>query len=164
MVDISLKYRYFRYLEHCAPHAAVKIGDARMEIAKEQNHKYDLITFDAFSSHFIPVHLTTKEAIETYRSKLKPDGVILLHISSRAFDVEPVLTRIARELGMTFIVRNLPKKDYGGYPQWGVLSNSPDAPEIKALLAMPGWRKGEMKENTPLWTDDFHNLLSALRR
>ena len=161
IVDISQKYRYFRYLEHCAPQANITVGDARMQIAKEKNKKYDLIVFDAFSSHFIPVHLTTKEALEIYRSKLKQDGIILFHISSRAFDVEPVLTKIAKELGMAFIVRDLPKDRY---PQWGVLSNSYEDSEIKALLAMPGWRKGEMKEDTPLWTDDFHNLLSALRR
>lgn len=163
IVDISVKHRYFRYLEHCAPQANIRVGDARMEIAKEENQKYDLIVFDAFSSHFIPVHLTTKEALETYRSKLKQDGIILFHISSRAFDVEPVLTKIAAELDMAFIVRHLPKKDHD-YPQWGVLSNSYDDPEIKTLLAMPGWRKGQMKEDTMLWTDDFHNLLSALRR
>lgn len=163
IVDISRKYRYFRYLEHCAPQANIHVTDARMGIMKEENQKYDLIAIDVFSSHFIPVHLTTKEAIETYRSKLKSDGLILFHISSRAFDVEPILTKIAQKLGMTFIVRDLPQKDRG-YPQWGVLSNSYDDPEIKALLAMPGWRKGEMKKDTPLWTDDFHNLLSALRR
>ncbi|MBO4520762.1 MAG: fused MFS/spermidine synthase [Alphaproteobacteria bacterium] len=163
IVDISTKYHYFRYVEHCAPQADIKVGDARIEIAKEKNQKYDLIAFDAFSSHFIPVHLTTKEAIETYRSKLRPDGIILFHISSRAFDMEPILTRIAEELNMAFIVRYHSEKDFR-YPQWGVLSNSYNDPEIKALLAMPGWRKGEMKEDTMLWTDDFHNLLSALRR
>ena len=163
IVDISRKYRYFRYLEHCAPQAEVHVADARMGIVKKENQKYDLIAVDVFSSHFIPVHLVTKEAIETYRSKLKPDGLILFHISSRAFDMEPVLSRIAKELNMAFIVRYLPPKDHG-YPQWGVLSNSYDDPEMKALLAMSGWRKGEMKEDTPLWTDDFHNLLSALRR
>lgn len=163
IVDISTKYHYFRYLEHCAPQADIKVGDARIEIAKKENRKYDLIAIDVFSSHYIPVHLTTKEAIETYRSKLKPDGVILFHISARTFDVEPILTKIAEASGMAFIVRHLPEAD-SEYPQWGVLSNSYDDPEIKALLTMPGWRKGEMEEKTPLWTDDFHNLLSALRR
>ena len=77
--------------------------------------------------------------------------------------LELQLTRIAEELNMAFIVRYHSEKDFR-YPQWGVLSNSYNDPEIKALLAMPGWRKGEMKEDTMLWTDDFHNLLSALRR
>lgn len=163
IIEISTKHRLFRYMEHCAPDAVIKEGDARIEIAKEPDGKYDLITFDVFSSHFIPVHLTTKEAIETYRSKLKKDGIILFHISAKAFDVEPVLAKIAQELNMTFIVRYIPEHDFK-YPQWGVLANSPDAAEIKTLLSMPGWRKAEISEKTPLWTDDFHNLLSALRR
>ncbi len=95
IVDISKKHRY---LEYCAPEADIKIGDARIEITKETPKKYDLIAIDVFSSHFIPVHLTTKEAIETYRSKLKEDGLIFFHISSRAFDVEPILARIAQEI------------------------------------------------------------------
>lgn len=162
IIDVSTKYHYFRYLEHCAPEAAIKLGDARIEISKEADKKYDLIVFDAFSSHFIPVHLVTKEAVETYRSKLKDNGVILFHISSRAFDVEPVLTRIADELGMTFIVRN--KSGADSYPQWGVLSNDKDVPVVKDLLAMEGWREGKMSIDTQLWTDDFHNLLSVLRK
>lgn len=163
IIEISTKHRLFRYLEHCAPDAVIKEGDARIEIAKESDEKYDLIVFDVFSSHFIPVHLTTKEAIETYRSKLKKDGILLFHISSRAFDVEPVIAKIAKELNMVFIVRYTPEHDHR-YPQWGVLANSPEAPEIKALLSMPGWRAADMPEKTPLWTDDFHNLLSTLRQ
>ena len=167
IVEVSTKYRYFRYLEHCAPQADIKIGDARIEITKEEAHKYDLIAIDVFSSHFIPVHLTTKEALETYRSKLKEDGLILFHISSRAFDVEPILAKIAQELNMAFIVRFLPPYDRNctncNFPQWGVLANSYDNQEIKTLLSMPGWRKAKMGKDTPLWTDDFHNLLSALR-
>lgn len=83
-------------MEHCAPSADIKIGDARIEIGKQTNQKYDLIVIDVFSSHFIPVHLTTEEAVETYRSKLKPGGLILFHISSRAFNVEPVLAKSQR--------------------------------------------------------------------
>lgn len=163
IVEISTKHRYFRYLEHCAPSADIKIGDARIEIGKQTNQKYDLIVIDVFSSHFIPVHLTTEEAVETYRSKLKPGGLILFHISSRAFNVEPVLAKIAAELKMVFIVRYLPPYDRD-YPQWGVLSDNPQSPEIKALLSMPGWKTVKAKQDSPLWTDDFHNLLSALRR
>lgn len=162
IIDVSTKYHYFRYLEHCAPNARINVGDARIEINKEDNKKYDLIVFDGFSSHFIPVHLITKEAIETYRSKLKNDGVILFHISSRAFDVEPILTKIAHNLGMTFVVRY--KTDADPYPQWGVLSNDRNAPIIKDLLSTDGWREGVTYPNTELWTDDFHNLLSTLRR
>ena len=163
IIDISKKYRYFRYMEKCAPEAKITVGDARVEIQKEENNKYDLIVVDVFSSHFIPVHLTTKEAIEIYRSKLKDDGVILFHISSRAFDIEPILTKIADSLGMTFIVRY--RDDfYHSYPQWGVLSNSKNAPEIVELLSLKGWREGKSNKDTALWTDDFHNLLSALRR
>jgi hypothetical protein len=69
---------------------------------------------------------------------------------------------IADNLGMTFIVRY--RDDfYHSYPQWGVLSNNKNAPEIVELLSLKGWREGKSNKDTALWTDDFHNLLSALR-
>ena len=38
---------------------------------------------DAFSGDAIPTHLLTKEAFELYRSRLKSDGVLAIHISNR---------------------------------------------------------------------------------
>jgi len=55
---------------------------------------------------------------------------------------------------MAFIVRFLPPYDSNcpicNFPQWGVLANSYENKEIKALLSMLGWRKAEMKKDTPL--------------
>ena len=46
-------------------------------------HEYGLIVLDAFSSDAVPVHLLTREAIDLYRSKLAPDGIIAFNISNR---------------------------------------------------------------------------------
>lgn len=164
VIEISTKHRFFRYMETCAPKATIQEGDARIEIAKEQDEKYDILILDVFSSHFIPVHLITKEAIQTYRQKMKPDGLLLIHISARLFDIEPILSRIAEELGMIFIVRQGQQNAEKDAPRWGVMAKSADIQEIKELLAMPGWRIARHQEKTPLWTDDFHNLLSTLRK
>ena len=63
---------------------------------------------------------------------------------------------------MTFIVRDRKDLRYR-YPQWGVLSNDKKHPDIIKLLSLEGWREGKTDNETSLWTDDFHNLLSALR-
>lgn len=160
MIALSVQKKIFRYLNKCAPNANVFETDGRMGIAQASNNKYDLIVLDVFSSHFIPVHMTTKEAVQIYKSKLKQDGMILFHINSRAFDIEPILSKIAEEIGMIFITR---KNNTEPYPRWGVLAST-ETPEIKALLETKGWYRSKPKPNSPLWTDDFHNLFSALRK
>ena len=67
------------------------LGDARLTMAKEANGSYDLIIVDAFSSDAVPVHLMTVEALRLYLDKLKPDGIVLLHISNRYLDLDSVL-------------------------------------------------------------------------
>ena len=62
--------------------------------------KYGLIVVDAFSSDAIPVHLITREALEIYRERLLPDGVLCMHISNRYLALQPVLANIVGELGM----------------------------------------------------------------
>ncbi len=62
--------------------------------------RYGLIIVDAFSSDAIPVHLITREAMEIYRDRLLPDGVLCMHISNRYLTLEPVLANIVHELGM----------------------------------------------------------------
>lgn len=96
-------------------------------------------------------------------SKLKPNGLILFHISARLFDVEGILSKLAESTGNVFIVRT-GGKSYGEKeaPRWGVLGKK-DSPEIKELLKHPEWREAHHTQDTPLWTDDFHNLLGILR-
>lgn len=162
IIALSKELGFFTYLKECAANANIYEGDARMEIGKMPDASYDLIIFDAFSSHFIPAHLVTKEAVETYLSKLKPNGLILFHISARLFDVESILSKIARETGNVFIVRTKQMKNEMAAPRWGVFGKAGNE-EIRTLLKTKGWHETRHSENTPLWTDDFHNLLGIIR-
>ena len=59
-----------------------------------------MIILDAFSSDAIPIHLVTREAMSLYLSKLKPDGILVFHISNRYLDLKPVLGNLARDAGL----------------------------------------------------------------
>ena len=59
-----------------------------------------MLVVDAFSGDSIPVHLLTREAVELYRQRLKPGGVIALHVSNSHLELAPVVGRIAAELGL----------------------------------------------------------------
>jgi hypothetical protein len=85
--------RYFSYLSECAKgHVDVMLGDARVTVAREPAHSYDLIEVDAFSADNIPTHLLTTQAMQIYFQALKPDGILMLHLTNRNLRLEPPAT------------------------------------------------------------------------
>jgi spermidine synthase len=65
------------------PQIKVIIGDARTETLKLQE-KYDVIVLDAFSGDTPPFHLLTREAFESLRDRLAPNGLIVANIVGSA--------------------------------------------------------------------------------
>lgn len=96
----------FTYVADCAPDAEVVIGDARLELAKMPAGSFDLLAIDAFSSDAIPLHLLTSEAIGVYIDRLSPKGVLLVHISNRFIDLEPVLAAAVKQRGLAAVARD----------------------------------------------------------
>jgi hypothetical protein len=64
MISIAQNRKYFSYLSDCTPDARIILGDARLQLQRQQaGPKFDLIVIDAFSSDSIPMHLITAEAL-----------------------------------------------------------------------------------------------------
>ena len=78
----------------------IVVGDARLTLADAPDGHYDVILIDAFASDTMPVHLMTKEAMAIYLRKLKPDGLIALHVSSRYMELVSVVAGIAQANGL----------------------------------------------------------------
>lgn len=74
----------------------------------EREKYYKVIEVDAFSSDAIPIHLTTKEAIELYMDHLQDDGVLCMHTSNRHMDLTKPIVDIAVELKLTYIIGHDP--------------------------------------------------------
>ena len=89
----------FTYLADSEAETRVIVGDGRAEVAAMAPGTFDLLVLDAFSLDSIPVHLLTREAMREYADSLAPDGVLLVHVSNRFFDLEPVLAAAADDLG-----------------------------------------------------------------
>jgi SAM-dependent methyltransferase len=115
MVDIARDPDKFTFLSDCAGDSPIVIGDARLKIAEQPAGRFDILVIDAFSSDAIPLHLLTKEAIGIYQRALKPDGILLIHISNRFFGLEPVLAEEARARGWSSAIRLDP-----GPPEYGI--------------------------------------------
>jgi spermidine synthase len=137
------------------------LGDARLELKKLVNEKFDMIILDAFSSDAIPVHLLTREAIEVYLQHLAPGGVILLHISNRFFHLDGPIAASGAALGLknAFIAHHVAPGSYAVSSRWEVLA--PSSANLEPLLKA-GWSQTPVPENSRLWTDDYSNLLSTL--
>jgi hypothetical protein len=70
----------FQYFSECAPQTRVVLGDARLRLAEAADASYDLIFVDAFIGASTPAHLLTREAMALYLKKLKPNGIVAMHV------------------------------------------------------------------------------------
>ena len=100
VVDIARDSNRFTYLASCAPEMPIVLGDARLTLGDAPDGYYDVILVDAFASDTMPVHLMTKEAMAVYLRKLKPEGLIALHVSSRYMELVSVVAGIAQANGL----------------------------------------------------------------
>jgi len=157
---------YFTYLSNCGARCEVTIGDARLSLARARPQQFGVIILDAFSSDAIPIHLLTREALALYVSRLAPGGIIALHISNLHLSLSPVLGRLAQAEGLTALWQREPATAGsladGKFPsEWMVLARDPR--DLGRLTTDPRWTAPHVQASTPLWTDDFSNILSVLR-
>jgi len=160
---IARDRRYFHYLERCGAACSVVIGDARLTLARSREI-HDFLVLDAFSSDAIPIHLLTTEALRTYEARLSADGVLALHISNRHIDLAPVIARLARDRGLTALMRQDLFSDFlQGFEAsvWVVMARSPE--RLKNIARDSTRWRPLVADARPAWTDDFSNIWSELR-
>jgi spermidine synthase len=160
MVEIASGDENFTFIENCMPDPDIQIGDARLTLAKEADASFDLLIVDAFSSDAVPVHLMTAEALKLYLAKLKPDGVVLLHISNRYLDLDAVLGATAAAVPEAHGYLLSDDVADGSYAQ----STSTVALFAKSREALVGYESlAEMKALDASamrpWTDDYSDIL-----
>jgi hypothetical protein len=160
VINIAKDPKNFTFISKCQPDIDIAIGDARLTIAKEPDASFDLFIIDAFTSDAIPVHMLTKEAVQLFLDKLKPDGVVLLHTSNRYLDLNSVLGAILKELPTG--TAGVAMQDQGGegYGQSGssvvVFAKSEEALQpYRSLEGALDLDDGGLSA----WTDDYSDIL-----
>lgn len=166
VIRIAQDTRYFRFIDHCKPDTGFVLGDARISLQNVENGKFDYLVIDAFSSDSIPVHLLTTEAISLYRQKLTVDGVLLLHVSNRYFELSPILARNGATQGYNvFKMHYDARSDRTRQPIakssiWIAMTNQED---IGTISRSDRWEKlNADSEQTP-WTDHYSDILATLK-
>jgi SAM-dependent methyltransferase len=155
----------FTYLANSAAAVDVRLGDGRLALAQAPPGTHDVIAVDAFTSDAIPVHLITREAVEAYLDALTGDGVLAFHVTNRHLELEPVLGRIAADLGLVAIAREDPPSvddDRRGLyaSHWVLLAR--DAADLPGDLTDPRWHTVRPDPDAPRWTDTHSSLLDVL--
>ena len=165
VVRISRDTGPFTYLRRCLPDPTIRLGDARINIAQEASASLDLLALDAFSSDSVPAHLMTREAFASYARVLAPRGLLLVHISNRYIDLEPVVAAVADAGGWQGAVMDYHPSSLdpdASASLWVALSR--DAATLAALRARHSeWRPMRRRPGLSAWTDDYSTILPLLK-
>lgn len=153
----------FTYLQECPGRHDVVLGDARLTLQRRPDREFGLITFDAFNSDAIPVHLLTRDAVESYLRNLALDGVLAFHVSNRYVNLEPVLGNVAASLGLACRAQAddnvTPRTPGKTSSHWVVAARRPA--ELGRAADGRRWQNCERNDDR-VWTDDYSNVLGLL--
>lgn len=154
----------FGFMRDCPPTIKVVLGDGRLTLQKMPNASQDLLVMDAFTSDAVPVHLLTREALAMYLTKLKADGVLVYHISNRYLDLAPVLTALAADAGLNAFIQeyDAPASDPSAFGSTWVVMARP-GPSVDHIRADGRWVELKNDAKQRLWTDNFSNIVTALK-
>jgi hypothetical protein len=157
----------FSYIHGCAQgRVDWVLGDARLTLAREPAGAFDILLVDAFSSDSVPAHLLTVEAMRGYLRLIKPDGVVIMHLSNRNLELTSAVAAVAKAAGGVAL-RQFYRPPAGTPDLYDsgedavIVARDPRA--LAAFAQDPRWRPAQSNGVRP-WTDDYSNLLGALIR
>jgi SAM-dependent methyltransferase len=167
VIDIAHTSRDFTYTSECAKgRVDFVVGDARLTLQKQPNAAFDILLIDAFSSDAIPAHLMTVEAVQGYLAKLKPDGVLILHLSNRNLELKTPAAAVVLAAGGYPLLQEY--RQGGAFPRyWESSEDVMIVGRTRAALApyeAEGFWTVPPTNGVKPWTDDYTNLVGALWR
>jgi hypothetical protein len=169
VVTMATNTAFFRYLSSCPATVDIVMGDARLSLEEELRERgsqgFDILTLDVFNGDAIPAHLLTVEAFSTYLAHLNPEtGVLALHVTNMYLDLVPIVARIANHYGLHgCIVKGVGDLRLTSDSLWVLLAHD-QAFMPSALARSSASPLDTANTDTPLWTDDFSDVLSIMKK
>jgi spermidine synthase len=144
----------------------IEMGDARLSLEREAPRRFDLLVVDAFTSDSVPTHLLTEEALRVYLRALKPNGVVLLHLSNRNLELVSPAAAGAAAIGVTAFEQLRVEDDNAPYladasTDAVVFARSDEA--LRDFAHDRRWTHADAGGTAP-WTDDYSDVFGALWR
>jgi spermidine synthase len=165
VVGIARDSGKFGFLRRCLPDARIVMGDARLSIAAQPANSLDLLALDAFSSDAVPLHLMTREALAQYARVLGRSGLLLVHISNRFLDLEPVVAATAKGGGWYSAALHYAPgpadNSEATMSDWIAMTRDPET--FATLMIMGGdWVPLRRRRDLSPWTDDYASIVPVL--
>lgn len=167
IIEIAQNSKLFSFLTECGANTRIAQGDARITLDGTPPDSYDLIFVDAFLGAAIPVHLLTREAMALYFSKLKPHGIVAMHVSNYSLELGSVVAGIAQ--ANNAITRYYEggdvqsnEREMTSIPMVAVVARSDD--DFGVLAQSKFWPILDRDSDQRIWTDDYSNVAGAVLR
>jgi hypothetical protein len=167
VIRIARDPTLFNFVSECRPNISIVQGDARLTIENAPDASYDLIFVDAFIGAAIPIHLLTREAMAVYLRKLKPSGIVAIHVSNYHLELATVVAGIADGHGaITRLYEGGDVPEVASEQKWvpivAVVARRDQ--DFGALAKSKLWPVLPPDPAQRVWTDDYSNVLGALVR
>jgi spermidine synthase len=153
---VQVASRYFHFLSGSEARTDVVTADGRLALEREPPRSFDAIMLDAFSDDSIPVHLLTQEAFQMYFERLRPGGVLAIHLTNRYLELDSVVAAAAAALGKhSSLVRNEPDQTrHVSAADWAIVGDLAGTPARRST-GQP------TRLSTRVWTDGYSNLFQV---
>jgi SAM-dependent methyltransferase len=166
VIKIANDPKNFTYTRCAEGKVDYVIGDARLTLSHQPDNTFDVLLIDAFSSDAVPTHMLTVEAVRTYLRKVKPDGIVILHLSNRHLDLNGPAQSVAGAAGGVGLMQK--RRIINGEGMFWeadedalIVGRSRQA--LAKYLADKRWYAADPTLARP-WTDDYTNIPGALWR
>lgn len=159
--------RDFTYLRDAPARVDVRIGDGRALLGAVPDGTFDLLVIDAFSSDAIPMHLITDEALLLYLRKLRPEGLLVMHISNRYADLARVFRGWHDASGVRVAIDQFvptPAEEAQGVLATVAVAMGRTPAAMAPLAATRQWFWLADDGPSVHWTDDRGSILPVLDR
>ncbi|MCX6549802.1 MAG: fused MFS/spermidine synthase [Acidobacteria bacterium] len=102
VVHLARDSGYFSFLRDMPAPKEIVVGDGRLTLGRSTK-LFNVVFLDAFSSDAVPIHLLTREAVQTYLAHLEPGGVLVFNTSNRYLAVHRVIADLAADAGLVHL-------------------------------------------------------------
>jgi SAM-dependent methyltransferase len=145
----------FDFLRDSAAATDVVLGDGRLMLDREPPHSFDILVLDAFSDDAVPVHLLTRQAFEIYFARLRPGGLLMIHLTNRYLDLSAEVEALAADLRKDVLrIHSAPDPaQRTEAADWAIVAgNRDDLAALRPYAQPPSQRKVRP------WTDEYSSL------
>ena len=110
------------------------------------------------------LRLVSREAVQLFLKKLKPDGLILFHVSSRYMNVEGLASAVITDASLEGLVRHDGDEEPAGKFSSDYVAAARRPEDLGSLEHDENWTRVEKPSGIQPWTDDYSNILGAVYR